>query len=489
MHAGDDGCAAPGRSRRRCRRPGSATSGVDGDVLRSSTDRRLGQRRSGVGLGGLDLRGFLVPFGIWIVRRRSTVAERRCGSPRPARAARSGAESCRRSPPPSSRPTAKTSRTRRAEHQPPPDPVDARRQRPAGGAAGRRHAARITLDSGPAALGVATPGRPTHRLAAMTSPSRPRRPARRVLALVRRPRARPALARRGGDAVVGDGLGVHAAADAGRPGAAGARAVARALADARRPGRRAEPARRCGPGAGSATRAGRCACTPPPPRSSSGTAARCPRRTTTCARCPGVGDYTAAAIATFGFGRRHAVLDTNVRRVLARLVTGVEFPPVAATARRARPRRRACCPTTTPTAATWSVALMELGALVCTAAKPRCGACPVADRCAWRAAGYPAYDGPPRKAQTWAGTDRQCRGRLLARGARRRGRGRTQARLDVAWDDAAQRARCLAVPARGRAARRDPRRLRPSRIVLTLRPSDARWPIVTDYRNQRRNRP
>ncbi len=65
-------------------------------------------------------------------------------------------------------------------------------------------------------------------------------------------------------------------------------------------------------------------------------------------------------------------------------------------------------------AATWSIALMELGALVCTAAKPRCDACPVADRCAWRAAGYPAYDGPPRKAQTWAGTDRQCRGRLMA---------------------------------------------------------------------------
>ena len=56
---------------------------------------------------------------------------------------------------------------------------------------------------------------------------------------------------------------------------------------------------------------------------------------------------------------------------------------------------------------------MELGATVCVAASPRCAACPVADLCAWRPAGYPAYDGPPRRGQTYDGTDRQCRGRLL----------------------------------------------------------------------------
>ena len=156
---------------------------------------------------------------------------------------------------------------------------------------------------------------------------------------------------------------------------------------------------------------------------------------------PGVGDYTAAAIACFGFGRRHAVLDTNVRRVLARVVTGVELPPVAPSAAE---RRLATdlLPESDPDAATWSIALMELGALVCTAARPRCDACPVADRCAWRAAGYPAYDGPPRKAQTWAGTDRQCRGRLL--GLVRDTEGAiAAARLDLAWDDANQRSRCL----------------------------------------------
>jgi A/G-specific adenine glycosylase len=86
---------------------------------------------------------------------------------------------------------------------------------------------------------------------------------------------------------------------------------------------------------------------------------------------------------------------------------------------------------------------MELGALVCTAARPTCDACPVADACAWRAAGYPAYDGPPRKAQTWAGTDRQCRGRLLA--VLRDAEGAVpQEKLDRAWDDNPQRDRCLA---------------------------------------------
>jgi A/G-specific adenine glycosylase len=157
---------------------------------------------------------------------------------------------------------------------------------------------------------------------------------------------------------------------------------------------------------------------------------------------PGVGDYTAAAIATFAHGRRHVVLDTNVRRVLARAVGGAEFPGRSPT-RAARERAAALLPEDEATAATWSVALMELGALVCVVSDPRCGACPVADSCAWRAAGYPAYDGPPRPVQAWAGTDRQCRGRLL--GVVREAAGAVPARrLAEAWADAAQRERCLA---------------------------------------------
>jgi A/G-specific adenine glycosylase len=136
------------------------------------------------------------------------------------------------------------------------------------------------------------------------------------------------------------------------------------------------------------------------------------------------------------------VLDTNVRRVLARLVRGDELPPVAATAAEKRLAER-LLPADEPAAAAWSISLMELGALVCTAARPRCEACPVADRCAWRAAGYPAYDGPPRRAQTWAGTDRQCRGRLLAV-VRDADGAVSKARLDQAWADDAQRERSLA---------------------------------------------
>ena len=157
---------------------------------------------------------------------------------------------------------------------------------------------------------------------------------------------------------------------------------------------------------------------------------------------PGVGDYTAAAIATFAYGRRHVVLDTNVRRVLGRAVQGVEFP--AATVTKAeREAALAVLPEDEATAATWSVAVMELGALVCTANRPRCGDCPVADLCAWRTAGHPAYDGPPRKVQTWAGTDRQCRGRLLA--VLRDADGPVhRTLLDAAWPDETQRLRCLA---------------------------------------------
>jgi A/G-specific adenine glycosylase len=157
---------------------------------------------------------------------------------------------------------------------------------------------------------------------------------------------------------------------------------------------------------------------------------------------PGIGDYTAAAVAAFAFGQRQVVLDTNVRRVLARSVTGVEFPARSIN-RAERDLGASLLPEDAPTAATWSVAVMELGALVCTADRPRCEACPVRSRCAWQAAGAPAYDGPPRKVQAWAGTDRQCRGRLLA--VLRDAPGAVDhARLDAAWEDAPQRERALA---------------------------------------------
>ena len=64
-------------------------------------------------------------------------------------------------------------------------------------------------------------------------------------------------------------------------------------------------------------------------------------------------------------------------------------------------------------AALVSAALMELGAVVCTARAPRCGDCPVQPVCAWQLAGRPAYTGPRKPVQAFAGTDRQVRGRLL----------------------------------------------------------------------------
>jgi A/G-specific adenine glycosylase len=128
---------------------------------------------------------------------------------------------------------------------------------------------------------------------------------------------------------------------------------------------------------------------------------------------PGVGEYTAAAVRAFAFGRRTVVLDTNVRRVLARVAAGTEHPAPALSAAE-RERAAALVPADDAGAALWSVAVMELGALVCTAASPRCGACPVESACAWVRAGRPGYGGPPRRVQRFAGTDRQVRGRLMA---------------------------------------------------------------------------
>ncbi len=128
---------------------------------------------------------------------------------------------------------------------------------------------------------------------------------------------------------------------------------------------------------------------------------------------PGIGEYTAAAVASFAFGQRHPVLDTNVRRVLARSLTGVALPPVATTAAE-RALATRLLPDTGALAARWGVAAMELGALVCTARAPRCADCPVRDLCDWRSAGNPAHPGPARRAQPWEGTDRQVRGLLMA---------------------------------------------------------------------------
>ncbi|TBL34693.1 A/G-specific adenine glycosylase, partial [Verrucosispora sp. SN26_14.1] len=94
-------------------------------------------------------------------------------------------------------------------------------------------------------------------------------------------------------------------------------------------------------------------------------------------------------------------------------------------------------------AALASAAFMELGAVVCTARSPRCGVCPVEATCAWRASGQVAPDGPTRRPQRYAGTDRQVRGLLL--GVLREATGPVpHQRLDQVWSDDVQRARALA---------------------------------------------
>jgi A/G-specific adenine glycosylase len=156
---------------------------------------------------------------------------------------------------------------------------------------------------------------------------------------------------------------------------------------------------------------------------------------------PGIGEYTAAAVASFAYGQRHAVLDTNVRRVFARAVTGVQYPPNATTAAERR-LARALLPDEEQTAARWAAASMELGALVCTAKNESCHRCPISAQCAWQRAGKPAHDGPARRGQAYAGTDRQVRGKLLAV-LREAVAPVPQAVLDRVWEEPVQRARAL----------------------------------------------
>jgi A/G-specific adenine glycosylase len=151
---------------------------------------------------------------------------------------------------------------------------------------------------------------------------------------------------------------------------------------------------------------------------------------------PGVGVYTAHAVAAFAFGARCAVMDTNVRRVVARAVHGAEHSATGLS------DVDGLLPAQPARAARASVALMELGALLCTARRPRCGQCPLRGGCAWSQRGRPSYDGRSRRSQRFAGTDRQVRGLLMA-ALRGTVDPVPRSRLDLVWADRAQRDRCL----------------------------------------------
>ena len=154
---------------------------------------------------------------------------------------------------------------------------------------------------------------------------------------------------------------------------------------------------------------------------------------------PGIGAYTARAVACFAYRQRVPVVDTNVRRVVARALHG-RADAAASSSPRDLDDVAALLPDDAE-APRFSVALMELGATVCTARSPQCGLCPLSS-CRWRTRGFPPGTST-RRVQRYAGTDRQVRGKLLDV-LRASNSPVTRAQLDVVWlTDTAQRDRAL----------------------------------------------
>jgi A/G-specific adenine glycosylase len=159
---------------------------------------------------------------------------------------------------------------------------------------------------------------------------------------------------------------------------------------------------------------------------------------------PGIGDYTARAIACFAYGQPHPVVDTNVKRVVARAIDG-DAAAGHWSMRDAMARVDAAMdtPLSDEEYCLSQKALMELGAVVCTARSPRCDECPLISDCAWRASGFPVDPAVlPRVQARYEGSDRQVRGLILEL---LRGTPGThpQSEIDALWSQAAQRERAL----------------------------------------------
>lgn len=126
----------------------------------------------------------------------------------------------------------------------------------------------------------------------------------------------------------------------------------------------------------------------------------------------GIGPYTARAVAVFAFGAHEPVVDTNTRRVIARAVHGLAAAANPSPRDLDDVRRVLGAPSRSPLV---NAGLMELGQTVCTAASPRCDACPILEMCEWRGAGYP--DNAPKRRPGQAkfrGSDREARGKVMA---------------------------------------------------------------------------
>lgn len=166
-----------------------------------------------------------------------------------------------------------------------------------------------------------------------------------------------------------------------------------------------------------------------------------PREVDSLLALTGIGDYTARAVAVFAYGDRHPVVDTNTRRVLARALSGRSQPGPPAKSDLAA--MGAVLPEGEADAAAFNAATMELGAVVCTARAPRCEACPIADRCAWRAAGYPDTGDDRRKQARYEGSDRQARGAILRALRETAAHELPQSAVAPEWPDASQRDRAI----------------------------------------------
>jgi len=155
---------------------------------------------------------------------------------------------------------------------------------------------------------------------------------------------------------------------------------------------------------------------------------------------PGIGDYTASAILAFAHNKRSVVLDTNIRRVLMRVWNGHERQPQSVSAVE-RMLADELTPRKDVDAALWSAAVMEFGAVICTARNPQCDHCFIASQCQWALAGKPKSTLAVRT-QKFAGTDRQVRGKLMA--VLRDASGSVpKSHLDQVWTDGQQRERAL----------------------------------------------
>ncbi|HEY7660468.1 MAG TPA: A/G-specific adenine glycosylase [Actinomycetota bacterium] len=133
-----------------------------------------------------------------------------------------------------------------------------------------------------------------------------------------------------------------------------------------------------------------------------------PREPDTLLRLPGVGPYTAAAVASIAFGRAEAAVDTNVRRVVARARLGVEGHEAAPAQIRAR--AQAWLDPRAP--GDWNQAVMDLGHEVCRPRAPRCDRCPIARGCRFRASGRVPVSGARRQG-AFEGSGRQVRGAVV----------------------------------------------------------------------------